>query len=123
MTKNEFYAKWLEAFGEGIPKSDIKKYVKSTGDYIWHIFSWDLAEKKRYLTGAEAEKAYDQIDKRGAMYIDWFQDDHTKDMTWDLDQADALEKFVEVYVVGKDFQWTYIKTHEGDFGPYFMMRK
>jgi hypothetical protein len=123
MTKNEFYAKWLEAFGGGIPKSDIKKYIKVTGDYIWHIFSWDLAEKKRYLTGAEAEKAYDQIDKRGAMYIDWFQDDHTKDMTWDLDQADALEKFVEVYVVGKDFQWTYIKTHEGDFGPYFMMRK
>lgn len=123
MTKNEFYTKWLEAFGGGIPKSDIKKYVKSTGDCIWHIFSWDLAEKKRYLTGAEAEKAYDQIDKRGAMYIDWFQDDHTKDMIWDLNQADALEKFVEVYVVGKDFQWTYIKTHEGDFGPYFMMRK
>lgn len=123
MTKDEFYTKWLEAFGGGIPKSDIKKYVKATGDCIWHIFSWDLAEKKRYLTGAEAEKAYDQIDKRGAMYIDWFQDDHTKDMTWDLNQADALEKFVEVYVVGKDFRWTYIKTHEGDCGPYFMMRK
>lgn len=123
MTKDEFYAKWLDAFGGGISKSDIKKYVIATGDYIWHIFSWDLAEKGRYLTGKEAEKAYDQIDKRGAMYIDWFEDDHAKDITWDLDKAKALKKFAEVYVVGKDFQWTYIKTHEDSCGPYFMMRK
>lgn len=123
MKKDVFHAKWLEVFAGGISKSDIKKYVIATGDCIWHIFSWELAEKNRYLTGAEAEKAYDQIDKRGAMYIDWFEDDHTKDMTWDLDKADALKKFVEVYVVGKDFQWTYIKTHESDCGPYFMMRK
>ncbi len=123
MTKDEFCAKWLETFGADIPKSDIKKYVIATGDYIWHIFSWELAEKGRYLTGEEAKKAYDQSDKRGAMYIDWFEDDHTKDMTWDLDKAEALKRFVEVYVVGKDFQWTYIKTHEGYCGPYFMMRK
>ncbi len=31
----------------------------------------------------------------------------------------------EFYVVGKDFKWTYIVTHETDmgFGPYFMSLK
>ena len=39
MTKEEFYNKWIEVFASYIPKKDIQKYVKSTGNYIWHIFS------------------------------------------------------------------------------------
>ena len=38
MTKKEFYLKWLERFAVGIPVKDVKKYVVSTGDYLWHIF-------------------------------------------------------------------------------------
>ena len=30
-------------------------------------------------------------------------------------------KMTELYVVAKDYSWTYIKTHEGDLcGPYFL---
>ena len=109
MKKDVFCTKWLEAFAGGISKRYIKKYVIATGNYIWHIFSWKLAKKNRYLTGAEAEKAYDQIDKRGAMYIDWFEDDHTKDITWDLDKAEALKKFMKntdiLKKTKKQLQW------------------
>ena len=76
------------------------------------------------LWGDEARKAFDKIDKRGAMYISWFDHDHTKDITWELNTAEAFDKFTEVYVVGKNFEWTYIKTHEdGAFGPYFLRRE
>ena len=68
MTKEEFYNKWLEAFAFNIPKNDIKKYVKATGDYIWHVFSWELLSEKQYLIGDKAKEAYDKIDKRG-VYI------------------------------------------------------
>ena len=120
MTKEEFYTKWLEVFASGISKDDIKKYVKSTGNYIWHIFSWELLNDNKYLKGNEAKEAYDTIDKKGAIYIEWFEDKHSKDILWNLNTANALDDLVEVYVVGKDFKWTYIKTHENMCGPYFM---
>lgn len=54
------------------------------------------------------------------LYIEWFEDKHSKDILWNLNTAKALDDLVEVYVVGKDFKWTYIKTHENMCGPYFM---
>lgn len=123
MTKHDFYTKWLAAFASDISKGELKKYVQSTGNYIWHIFSWGVVNEGRYLVGDDARAAYDKIDKRGASYIEWFEDDHTKDITWDLGSAKALDAFVEIYVVGKEFRWTYIKTHEGNLGPYFLQLK
>ena len=124
MKKREFYKKWLSAFASDISASDIKKYVVSTGDYIWHTFSWELLDENKYLMGEEAKKAYDKEDKSDAIYIEWFENDETKDLTWELSSAKALDKLVEVYVVAKDFSWTYIKTHEGNLcGPYFMKLK
>lgn len=123
MTKEEFYTKWLEVFGVNIPKSDINKYVESTGNFIWHIFSWELLKRNQYFVGTEAKEAYDEVNKNGAVYIEWFEDEQTKDITFDLSTANALDGIVEVYVVGKDFKWTYIKTHEDMCGPYFMKIK
>lgn len=120
MTKNEFFSKWLEVFAADIPNKAIEKYVKATGNYIWHIFSWELSDKSRYLTGEAAKKAYDKIDKSDAIFIDWFEDEETHDITWELKTANTLDSFIEVYVVDKNFKWTYIKTHENMCGPYFM---
>ena len=74
MTKNEFYSAWLSHFANGISKENIEKYVVSTGNYLWHVFSWELLDKKVFLTGNSARKAYDKIDKHNALYIDWFED-------------------------------------------------
>lgn len=120
MTKNEFFSKWLEVFAADIPNKAIEKYVKAIGNYIWHIFSWELLDKSRYLTGEAAKKAYDKIDKSDAIFIDWFEDEETHDITWELKTANTLDSFIEVYVVDKNFKWTYIKTHENMCGPYFM---
>ena len=123
MTKEEFYNRWMETFANSIPKKDIIKYVKSTGNYIWHIFSWELLTEKHYLVGEKAREAYDRIDKNGAFYIEWFEDEQTKDMILNLSTAKNLDDLVEVYVVVRDIKWTYIKTHESMCGPYFMKKQ
>ena len=120
MTKNEFYKQWLEHFAVGIPPKDLKKYVVSTGNLIWHTFSWKLLDDNKFLEGNNARKAYNEINKRGAQYIEWFEDEKTHDITWELNSASALDRMVEVYVIAPDFSWTYIKTHESTCGPYFM---
>ena len=120
MTKAEFYKNWLKHFATGILEKDLKKYVVSTGNLIWHTFSWELLDGSKFLEGDEAKEAYNKANKRGAQYIEWFKDEKTHDITWELNSATALDKMVEVYVVASDFSWTYIKTHEGMCGPYFM---
>ena len=120
MTKNEFYSAWLSHFANGISKENIEKHVVSTGNYLWHVFSWELLDKKVFLTGNSARKAYDKIDKHNALYIDWFEDNETKELTAKLNTANALDEMIEIYVVAPDFSWTYIKTHESMCGPYFM---
>ena len=120
MTKDEFYKNWLEHFSTGISKRDLKKYVVSTGNLLWHVFSWELLRDNKFLVGDQAKTAYDKIDKRGAIYIEWFEDEKTHDITWDMNTAADLDKKIEVYVVASDFSWTYIKTHESMCGPYFM---
>lgn len=120
MTRNELYSVWLNHFAQGISRKDIEKYVVSTGNYLWHVFSWKLLDEKAFLIGDSARKAYDQTDKRNALYIEWFEDDETKNLTAKLNNANALDKMTEIYVVASDFSWTYIKTHESMCGPYFM---
>ncbi len=120
MDESQFRAMWLQIFAKDISQDDINKYVTSTGNLIWHVFSWNLTDKKKYSVGEAAKSAFNKEDKEGALYLDWFQDEPCKTITRDLDCAGAFDNFVEVYVVAKDWSWTYIKTHEPDFGPYFM---
>ena len=118
-----FKKRWLDAFAPGIPAKNIKKYVISTGNYIWHVFSWKLLPDGSYLVGDAARKAYDQADKRGAVYIEPFDRGGSKSLTWDMDKASVLDSLTEVYVVAADNSWTYIKTHENDYcGPYFLRK-
>ena len=123
MTKNEFYDKWLSVFAANISQEKKERYIVSYGNYIWHAFSWELLDQKDYLVGDAAREAYDHIDKSGAVYLRWFDDEQTQALPADLHTAHSLEALHEVYVVSRDFSWTYIKTHECDLcGPYFMKR-
>ena len=120
MTRSEFYSAWLSHFAKGVSRENIEKYVVSNRNYLWHVFSWELLDKKVFLSGDSAKQAYDQIDKRNTLYIDWFEDNETKNLTAKLSTANALDEITEIYVIASDFSWTYIKTHESMCGPYFM---
>ncbi|KYH30056.1 hypothetical protein CLTEP_26820 [Clostridium tepidiprofundi DSM 19306] len=88
--------------------------------FLWHIFSY---EKRECLKGEKAEQAFDNM-KKSACYV-FFQ--HTDDVLILEDAAkfnsnDLLDES-DVYVVDKEFNWTYVKTHEtGYCGPYFSRR-
>ena len=120
MTKDEFYSAWLDHFACGISADHIAKYVVSTGNYLWHIFSWELIDEDKYLSGDSARTAFDNMNKYDACYIDWFEDEILQPLPSKLQSSKVLDGMCEVYVVAADFSWTYMKTHESMCGPYFM---
>ena len=122
MTSNKFKKLWLNRFASGISNENIQKYVVSTGNYIWHIFSWHLLPDGSYLEGEEARQAFDQADKDGAIYMDAFRHKFCRPLPEKLHHAADLDQFTEVYVAAKDFSWTYTKTHESQCGPYFFRK-
>ena len=74
----DFEKNWMSSFANGIDKKDIQKYVVSTGNYIWHIFSWKLLPQGSYLVGNDARKAYNNLSKQQrecALYIEPFGDE------------------------------------------------
>lgn len=114
-----FEEKWLYHFAKGISKEKLEKYVIDNGNYIWHIFSWELIEKEKYLVGEEARKYFDFVDKNDSVYYEPFEKNNIKELTSQMD-SEYIDKFYEIYIVSDDWSWTYIKTHEGDnCGPYF----
>lgn len=126
MSKEEFINQWLRHFAKGIKQDELAKYV--SGQYIWHIFSWKLLDRNRYLSGDAARSAYDSIDKSNCIFCESFGrrgKGVTDVMSDEYCSAKSIDSQVtELYVVAKDFSWTYIKTHENDFcGPYFMKVK
>ena len=123
MKLDEFKKEWLLHFAMGISKRDIEDKVVKTGNYIWHIFSWELINPDRYVTGEKARKAFNKCSKVAAWYIIPFERSATvKSYNNDNVTAEQIEKEIEIYKVAKDFSWTYIKTHEGMCGPYYFKR-
>ena len=73
MNRNRFEKRWLQAYAADVSKEDIEKCVIATGNYIWHVFSWNLLPKDSYLTGDSARAAYDAVDKTDAVCLIPFQ--------------------------------------------------
>lgn len=112
-----FIEEWISHFADNISESFLKKRVYN-GGFIWHVFSFDKIDK--YLSGDVARKAFDTADKNGAKYFElWDDAGSVKKLKIEMD-AVYIDDFDEFYVVGADWSWTYIKTHESDCGPYFL---
>ncbi len=120
----EFKEEWLAHFAKGISKKDIENKVVKTGNYLWHIFSWELVDADKYLFGEKARQAFDSHSIIDAWYIIPFDKNKSvKAFNYEKISAEQLEKETEIYVVAKDFSWTYIKTHEEDIcGPYYFKK-
>jgi hypothetical protein len=126
MTIKEFNNKWLEIFARDVSKQDIDAAVLCYGGLLWHIFSYELIPKDSYLEKEKARESFDKIEWKKAMYILPFEENaETQKLTLDMQKAESLDCYEEIYVVANDFSWTYIKTHENDWGlgPYFKTNK
>lgn len=125
MDEKQFKNKFLQSFASGVSKEKLDAcYVNHSGGYLWHIFSFKLVN---HLSGDSARAEFDKIDKEGAteiLYLPYkrnglfsckkLQPNHG------FSAKIETENLCEFYVIGKNFSWVYIVTHEGDYcGPYF----
>lgn len=127
MTRNEFANKFLKVFCSHIPQKQLKKFHIGTGKkhFLWNVFAGKLVP---CFEGDAARKEYDKVDKTCAEEIIY---DNCARVTSDayssilsqqhLTSRDIDESgLMEFYVVGCDFAWCYVITHEFDLcGPYF----
>ena len=121
MSKQKFINQWLRHFAKNVSKDATDSYVKN--QYIWHVFSWRLLDSDSFLTGDDARRAYDEVDKANCIFCDMFGANGVSHRMLDeYSSSLSIDSYVtELYVVSQDYSWTYIKTHENDIcGPYFM---
>lgn len=124
MNSADFAEKWKSAFAGGMPADAVQKYVDAPGCYLWHAFTWG---KAACLQREAASAAFDMAEKAGAFIAEEYSfNGGGKNTEYvfrkcppDLKSADLADA-AEVFVVGKNFRWTY-ETACG-LGPYFAMK-
>ena len=115
--------KWLFTFGTGVDKKKMEEHVTSYGNHLWHLFTWGEVP---CLKGEDAREAFDALQYEEAIrFYDGYAGHIEKASVIEKITAKAVDKdkASDVYIVAKDFSWTYVRTHEeGWYGPYFCKR-
>lgn len=114
------FKQWIATFGKGVDPKDLADHVLSSCNCLWHLFSYEYVP---CLEGKAARKAFDKLEYAEAIKFCIGFSERIEDVcevgklsAKDLDEDSGWD----VYVVAKDFSWTYVRTHEGDYcGPYF----
>lgn len=114
-----------------VPSVSIKKlkklncYAPDFG-YLWMVCEHNLVNN---LKGDAAMIAYDAVGKDEAIefqYDNGFLGDNVSvPLSAENDTSEKIKKsgLYEFYVIGKDFAWCYIVTHESNgCGPYFITK-
>ncbi len=123
MDSCDFSRKWKTAFAADVSAEVMQGRVDAAGCHMWHVFTWG---KARCFEQAAADAAFDAADKKGAFVAEESAfNGGGKKIAYrfracppdarSLDFADGAD----VFVVGKNFAWTYVVTHEAGLGPYF----
>ncbi|MEW8971584.1 MAG: DUF4275 family protein [Mesobacillus sp.] len=89
--------------------------------FLWHLFSY---EKRKCEKEEQAERAFDKHFKDTCLIF--FQ--HS-DEVWMVEEASDLKakdllmtyaEYADLYVVDREYKWTFVVTHEqGWIGPFF----
>ena len=124
ITLRKFKSMFIKEYASEVPEDKLYKYVISNGNYIWHLFSWELLSADKYLEGEEAKKAYDLCDKSHAIVFAETTKEKFFKITDIYKTSKDIEEQGEVYVFAEDFSWVYINTHEESIGlgPYFIRK-
>lgn len=121
-----FNQKWLKNFGANLT-AEQRQYARIGTDdgFLWHAFSFGYLD---CLEGDDARRAFDSADKNGAVKASYkytgegvgYCVSEDGALTEEYDTSEKIDRAedIEVYIVG-GCKWCYIRTHEGNFGPYF----
>ena len=100
--------------------AELGRRVLAEGNYLWHLFSWELRD---CLQGDAAIAALPEEDC-WLFYCEYPPEDEP--MAHPVTAAEAKElaaaKDGDWYLVDKAFSWTFAHTHEAQCGPYFCKR-
>ena len=120
MSEDELIKQWLKVFGHNVDKKLIEDHVTSHGNHLWHLFTWGEVP---CLQGDDAKAAFDDLQYEEAIrFYDGYANHIEKVCVINKVSAKYVDKdkASDVYIVAKDFSWTYVRTHEeGVCGPYF----
>ncbi len=120
MSDDALIKKWLSMFGKDVDKELVEEHVTSYGNHLWHLFTWGEVP---CLQGDDARKAFDELQYEEAIrFYAGYAGHIEKVSVIGKSSAKAVDKDrgSDVYIVAKDFSWTYVRTHEiGLCGPYF----
>ena len=123
MDNHEFIEKWISVFGNGVDKKLIEDHVTSYGNHLWHLFTWGNVT---CISGDEARKSFDALEYKEAIrFYDGYSNNIDKISVVEKLSSNEVDKdkHSDVYIVAKDFSWTYIRTHEFELGPYLCVKK
>jgi hypothetical protein len=88
--------------------------------YLWHLFSY---KKRNCFEGEEAEQAFNDEQKISCYVFYQHIDDVLILDRAEMFNANDLVNESDIYILDKEFKWTYVKIHEtGWCGPYFSRR-
>ena len=122
MDNYELVEKWLTIFGKDVDKKVINDHVISYGNHLWHLFTWGNVP---CISGDEARNTFDALDYAEAIrFYDGYSNHVDKISVIEKISASSVDKNKgsDVYIVAKDFSWTYVRTHEYGLGPYLCMK-
>ena len=123
MDNYELIEKWISVFGKGVDKKMIDDHVTSYCNHLWHLFTWGNVP---CLSGEEARRAFDVLHYTEAIRFYGGQSNYVENISV-VEKLSANEvdrdNHNDVYIVAKDFSWTYVRTHELDLGPYLCVNK
>ncbi|WP_226674964.1 DUF4275 family protein [Mesobacillus jeotgali] len=120
--------KWEAAFASHLsPKEKTQIFLHDKGGasgYLWHLFSY---EKRKCEKEEQAEPAFEKQYKDTCLIFFQHSDEvwMVKDAS-DLKAKDLLMtdgEYADLYIVDRDYKWTFVVTHEkGWIGPFFCRR-
>lgn len=113
--------RWKDTFAEHISESEKKAIFLYDSDdasgFLWHIFSYN---KRDFVEGERAEEDFN-LEPKTSCYVFYQHSDIALlvENASLLNHRDLLDE-MDIYVVDKEFTWTYVRTHESGWcGPYF----
>ena len=127
--KKEKFAK--EFISHFVPNTSVKQLKKLHCYAPHHGYLWMVCEHNlvKNFKGIYAMDAYDKADKTDAIEIQYdnsfFGDNVSQPLSEENNSSDKIKKsgLYEFYVIGKNFSWCYIVTHEPNgCGPYFIIK-
>lgn len=118
---NYLLKKWEETFVSHLSDEEKESIYLHSDRYscgfLWHVFSWERTDRS---VGEVAKERFQKQRKRECFVFYQLREDVLLIENASKIRVEDLCDEEDVYIVDKDFTWTYVQTHDREeFGPYF----